>query len=271
MGEIKRLGLIAGKGKLPILAAKAAKEKGIEIVAIALTDSIGEELIPFSEKVFIFSVGQAGKIINTLKQEQVRYVIILGKVDKGVIFNKFCLDWRALRSIRRVVSRNDESLFLVIKEELGKDGLQLLNQTLFLEDYLIKKGVLTKRQPTNNEWRDIEFGYRLAKEIGRLDIGQTVVVKDRAVLAVEAMEGTDEAIRRGCHLGNGNTVVVKVSRPQQDFLLDVPTVGSGTIETMKAGKATVLALEAEKTLVIDLKKMVSLANQADISIVGITV
>lgn len=267
--NFKKLGLIAGRGKLPILAANAAKNKDIEIISIAFTDQIGDELRPYSKKVYNYGVGQSGKIINTLKQEGVEHVIILGKVDKGIIFNKLSLDWRALKSLVRIKSGSDESLFSAIKEELGKDGLKLLDQTLFLRDYLITKGIMTRRKPTNKEWLDIEFGFRVAKEIGRLDIGQTIVVKDKTVLAVESIEGTDEAIRRGCHFSNGSAIVVKVSRPLQDFLLDAPTVGTQTIEPMKEGRAAVLALEAEKTLVIDLKKMIYLADQANISIVGI--
>lgn len=267
--KIKKLGLIAGGGKLPVLAANAAREKNIEIITIAFTEQIGAELRPYSEKVHNYGVGQATKIINTLKQEGVEYVIILGKVDKGIIFNKFSLDWRALQSLIRIKRGSDESLFSAIKEELSKDGLKLLDQTLFLKDYLIKKGVMTQRKPTNKEWRDIEFGFRVAKEIGRLDIGQTIVVKDGTVLAVEAIEGTDDAIRRGCQFSNGSAIVVKVSRPLQDFLLDAPTVGSETIERMKEGEASVLALEVEKTLAIDLKKMIHLADQAGISIVGV--
>ena len=267
--DIKKLGLIAGKGKLPVLVANAAKEKAIEIISIAFSEQIGDELRPFSQKVYHYGVGQAEKIINTLKQEGVEYVIILGKVDKGIIFNKFSFDWRALKSLGRIRSGSDESLFSAIKEELGKDGLKLLDQTLFLQDYLAKKGVLTSRRPTNKEWQDVEFGFQIAKEIGRLDIGQTIVVKDRTVLAVEAIEGTDEAIRRGCYFSNGNAVVVKVSRPHQDFLLDAPTVGSQTIETMKEGRASVLALEAGKTLIVDLAKMIYQADLANIAIVGI--
>jgi len=269
MPEIKRLGLIAGRGELPVLVARAAKQKGIEIVTIAFTQEIAQRLLPYSKAVYNYGVGQAGKIIRTLKREGVEYVTILGKVDKSIIFNRFSLDWRALRSIGRIARRTDESLSSIIREELNKDGLQLLDQTFFLQDYLVKEGVLTSREPNQQEWLDIRFGYRLAKEIGRLEIGQTVVVKDGTILAVEAIEGTDEAIKRGCHWSNGNAVVVKVSRPQQDLQLDVPTIGSQTIEIMKAGKATVLALEARKTLIVDPPRVISLANDALISIVGI--
>lgn len=264
-----KIGLIAGHGKLPLVLAEAAFNRGIEIIAVALNDRIVEDLRPFSQKVYSFGIGQTNKIIKTLRNEGVKEVTILGKVDKSVLLKPWKLDWRAIRTLRALRHHGDDNLFLAIKGELERDGLHLVDQTHFLKELLVKKGVFTRRSPTPQEWQDIEYGFKLAKEIGRLDIGQTVVVKGKTILAVEAIEGTDETIRRGCLLGQAGAIVVKVSRPQQDFRLDVPTVGNQTLEVMREGKAVVLALEAEKTLVVDLNEVVALADAAAISLVAL--
>lgn len=265
----KKLGLIAGRGKTPILVAQAAHSQGTQVISIALEDRIGKEMESFSHKVYSYSVGQTNKIIKTLRNEGVREVAILGKVDKRILLKPWKLDWRAIRSLKRVMERGDDKLFRIIQEEMAKDGLELIDQTRFLDQLLVRKGTLARREPIAKEWEDIRFGFRMAKEIGALDIGQTVVVKDRTILAVEAIEGTDEAIRRGCRLGQERAIVVKVSRPGQDFRLDVPTVGAMTLQVMREGKAAALALEAEKTLVVDLKEVVKLADEASIAIVAI--
>ncbi|MBI2876475.1 MAG: UDP-2,3-diacylglucosamine diphosphatase LpxI [Candidatus Tectomicrobia bacterium] len=264
-----KIGLIAGQGKLPVVLAQAASDRGFEVIAVALSSQMVEELRPFVRKVYSLGIGQTNKIIKTLCNEGVKEVTILGSVDRSVLLKPWKFDWRAIRSLRRIPHYGDDNLFQVIKEELAKDGLQLVDQTHFLRGFLIKKGVLTRRSPTSQEWQDIEYGFQLAKEIGRLDIGQTVVVKGKTVLAVEAIEGTDEAIRRGCRLAQAGAIVVKVSRPQQDFRLDVPTVGNQTIQVMREGKAIALALEAERTLVVDLQEVVSLADAALISVVAL--
>jgi len=266
---VKKLGLIAGGGKTAILVAQAAHGQGVEVVSIALDEKVREELERFSRKVYSYSAGQTDKIIKTLRNEGVKEVAILGKVDKKVLLKPWKLDWRAIRSLKRVMEYGDDKLFKIIQEELAKDGLELVDQTRFLEGLLVKKGTLTLREPTKKEWEDIRFGFRMAKKIGGLDIGQTIVVKDKTVLAVEAIEGTDEAIRRGCCLGQERAIVAKVSRPDQDFRLDVPTVGVTTIEVMREGKAVALALEAEKTLVLDIKELVYLAEEASIAIVAL--
>lgn len=264
-----KIGLIAGQGRLPLVLAQAAFNRGIEIITVALNDRIGEDLRPFSRKVYSFGIGQTNKIIKTLRSEGVTEVTILGKVDKSVLLKPWRLDWRAIRTLRALRHHGDDNLFLAIQQELEKDDLHLVDQTHFLKELLIQKGVFTRRSPTPQEWQDIEYGFQLAKEIGRLDIGQTVVVKGKTILAVEAIEGTDETIRRGCRLGQAGAIVVKVSRPQQDFRLDVPTVGNQTLEVMRECKAAALALEAEKTLVVNLKEMVALADAAAISVVAL--
>ena len=265
----QKIGLIAGRGKMPILVAQAAQSQGMKVISIALEEKIKSELESFSHKVYAYNVGQTNKIIKTLRSEEVREVAILGKVDKRILLKPWKLDWRAIRTLKRVMERGDDKLFNLIREELAKDGLELIDQTRFLNELLAKKGTLGLKEPTRKEWEDIRFGFRMAKEVGALDIGQTVVVKDKTILAVEAIEGTDEAIRRGCRMGQEGAIVAKVSRPRQDFRLDVPTVGTKTLQVMREGKAAALALEAEKTLVVDLKEVVKVADEASIAIVAL--
>ncbi|RMF90741.1 MAG: LpxI family protein [Nitrospinota bacterium] len=265
----KRLGLLAGGGELPLLVARAARAQGYSVVSIALTDTTPTALQGISERMYRLSPGQAHRILSTLRQERISEVLLIGKVNKEILFERFRFDLRALRLLFRLPNRDDDTILAAIVTELEGEGFHVLPPLHFLADQVPSKGVLTRRRPTRREWADIEYGVPLAREIGRLGIGQTIVVRDQMVLAVEALEGTDETIRRGCALGKEGAVVVKVSRPQQDLRLDMPTVGLQTIRCLAEGKAAALAIEAEKTLLVHGEEMLEEAERAGLSVVAV--
>ena len=218
-------------------------------------------------------IGRFGEIIKQLKKFSVREAVMAGKVPKNLLYQdkkSLMPDLRAVKFLFSLKDYSDNTLMQAISTELEKDGVKLLKTTTFTENLLTPDRVLTKKHPKKSQWRDIEFGWRIAKEIGRLDIGQTIVVKDAAVMAVEAIEGTDEAIIRGGNLAKDGAVVIKVSRPQQDMRLDVPVVGINTLLTMKKVNAEVLALEAGKSIIIDKEEFIKEANKAKIAVVGIS-
>jgi len=192
-----------------------------------------------------------------------------GKITKTRMFNHLKPDARLLRVFEKTPIRNDDALLKALAGEFIAEGIHVCDSTTFLSGLLPKKGTLTKREPTEEEWLDIRYGHEIAKKIAGLDIGMTVVVKNRAILAVEAIEGTDEAILRGGKLGNGQVTVVKVARPQQDMRFDLPVIGIDTIRTLGEVKARCLAIEEEKTLLLDREESISLADAADMAIVVI--
>jgi DUF1009 family protein len=265
----KRLGLIAGKGNLPVILASEANSKGVTIISIAFTQESAESLRPFSEMVYQYSIGEAGKILKSLKKEGIQDVLMVGKVEKGFLFQNLKFDLTAIKILSRLKNRNDDTIMIAIIHELEREGMRVVDQRLFLKSLFPSKGILTKNTPDEREKRDIEYGFRVAKEIAALDIGQTVVVKDQAILSVEAIEGTDEAIRRGCCLCRSGAVIVKVAKPNQDPRFDIPTIGITTIETIREGKGSALALEAEKTIVINKDKVVKIAEDYGISITAV--
>lgn len=267
--KLERIGLIAGTGELPWVLAKLAADKKISVIAISLSKDSVSCLEPFCEKVFHYGVGQTNKILKTLKNEGIKHVIMIGKVDKKVIFQTKIFDLKAINILRKIKFKDDTSLMTVIIDELQSEGISCLDQSLFLKDLLPSKGVLTKRNPGKSEWKDIKYGFSIAKEMARLEIGQTIVVKDTSIVAVEAMEGTDIAITRGTKLAGKGAVVVKVSRPKQDQRYDIPTVGETTLSWLIKGKASVLALEADRTLLVNKEKMVEIADKYKISIVAV--
>lgn len=264
-----KFGLIAGTGRFPLLFAQSAKSKGIKVVAIAHKGQTSPEIESLADKTYWIKVGQLGKLIRLLKDEGIKDVALVGGITKTIMFSEVAPDLRALSLIAKMRTLNDDALLRAVAGEIEKEGITIHNSTIFLTDLLSPSGCLTRRQPNKNEAQDIAFGWEIAKEIGRLDIGQTVVVKDRVVLAVEAIEGTDEAIRRAGALGKGKgLVVIKVSKPQQDLRFDLPAIGPNTITTMKEAGARVLAIETGKTLLIDKEELIKAANQAGITIVA---
>lgn len=267
----KRLGLIAGMGELPIAIASEAKKMGYRVAAIALQPPADESLKAFADDFHKINIGRLGGLIALLKKLSITDVIMAGKVSKELLYkNKKSLipDMRAAKLLFSLKDRSDDTIMLAVVKELEKDGIKLHKTTTFVKNLIAHEGTLTDKKPSKGEWADIEFGWKIAKKIGKLDIGQTVVVKDKAVMAIEAIEGTDETIIRGGNLAEHGAVVVKVSKPQQDMRFDVPVVGIITLESMKKSKAKVLAIEAGKCIIIDRKKFAKEADRAGIVIVG---
>jgi UDP-2,3-diacylglucosamine hydrolase len=261
-------GLVAGEGELPAILARAMLARGLDIVTIALSESSYLQLQPLVHRLHCFGAGQGNKIIETLKREGVRDIVLIGKVSKDVLFRHWRFDSRAWRILRRAKSLQDDVLLAEIIREFESEGMRVVEQCHFLPDLCPKGGTLTRRRPTRREWQDIKYGFSAARSVGQLGIGQTIVVKHGTILAVEGMEGTDEAITRGCRLAHASAVVVKVSRPGQDLRLDMPTVGMKTLQVMHAGRATVLAIEAGKTIVVGDEEFARVADEAGISVVA---
>jgi DUF1009 family protein len=262
------VGLVAGEGALPAILARAMLARGLDIVAIALSEPIYLQLQPLVRRLYCFGAGQGNKIIEVLKREGVRDLVLIGKVSKDVLFSRWRFDSRAWRVLRRAKSFQDDVLLTEIIHEFESEGMRVVEQSYCLPDLCPKGGILTRRRPTRREWQDIEYGFSAARSVGKLGIGQTIVVKHGTILAVEGMEGTDEAIMRGCRLAHEGAVVVKVSRPGQDIRVDLPTVGMKTLQVMREGRATVLAIEAGKTIVLGGEEFSRAADAADISVVA---
>jgi DUF1009 family protein len=262
------VGLLAGEGELPAILARAMLARGVDVVAIALSEPIYQQLQPLVRRLHCFGAGQGNKIIAALQREGVRDLVLIGKVSKTVLFHRWRFDSRAWRILRRAKSFQDDVLLTEIIREFESEGMRVVEPSHFLLDLCPKGGVLTRRRPTRREWQDIEYGFSAARNAGRLGIGQMVVVKHGTILAVEGMEGTDEAIARGCRLAHAGAVVVKVSRPGQDPRLDMPTVGMNTLQVMHDGRATVLAIEAGKTIVVGGEAFPRAADAAGISVVA---
>jgi UDP-2,3-diacylglucosamine hydrolase len=270
------VGLLAGWGRFPIVFAEKARNLNIPVVCVGVRDEASPELLPLVERFYWAGVARLGRIIRCFKKAGVRQIVMAGKIHKVRIFSplgvwRLLPDWRTIRFWfrRRRQNNADDSLLLSMIDEFATEGMSFASALDFCPELLVKDGILTRRGLTSREEDDLVFGWSLAKEMGRLDIGQSVAVRDKAVLAVEAIEGTDQAIQRAGQLcRRGGFVVVKVAKPRQDMRFDVPTVGVGTIETMRRAGARVLAIEAGKTIVLDQEQTVSLANQYGISIVA---
>ncbi|QJA06688.1 LpxI family protein [Thermosulfurimonas marina] len=263
------VGLVAGEGKGPLILVKALKSKGREVVAVAFSDEQAARLEEAGARVACLRLGQFGKLLKTFRGAGVREVCLLGKVEKPRALREALPDLRALLLWKRLASRNDDALLREVCREFEKEGLRVVSPADLLPELLTPEGVLTRKAPSKEEWEDIRFGLSLAREIGRLDIGQCVVVKDRMVVAVEAMEGTDETIRRAGRLRQG-AVVVKVMKPNQDPRLDLPAAGADTVRVMQEAGARVLALEAGRSLLFEREEALRLAEEAKISIVGVS-
>lgn len=267
----KLIGLVAGEGKLPALLAKSAKEKGYRIIALALSPEAENSVVAHCEKVHIVAPGQLSRNYNLMKNAGVKDVVFIGKIPKlNILQNLHKLDWWAVREISKLPNFNDDTIQRAMGDFLDAHEMHVLSQSDFLRHLFPDFGVLTKRQPTPGEYADVEFGFKLAKEISRLDIGQTVVVKDQMIMAIEAIEGTDEAIRRGVALGRGPVVVVKVAKENRDERFDTPTVGMSTLQALIGqGNGGVLAIEAGHTMIVDKQEMVEFADQNGVSILAV--
>ncbi|MEW6186489.1 MAG: UDP-2,3-diacylglucosamine diphosphatase LpxI [Thermodesulfobacteriota bacterium] len=262
------LGLIAGNGDFPLLIAGAARREGRPLVAAAHRGETRRELQSLVENIFWIHLGEFGKLVRFFKAEGVQEILMAGGVDKKKMFSRMRTDMPGRALWQGLEQRRDDFILRRFAEALEKEGFLVRSSAEFLPSITAPKGVLTRRQPTEEEAQDIAFGWSLAKELGRLDIGQCLIVRNRAVLAVEAIEGTDETIRRGGNLARRQAVVIKVCKPDQDLRFDLPAIGERTIETMHEVKARVLAIEAGKTIIFDREATLRLANRYRMTIVS---
>lgn len=267
---MKKIGLIAGNGKFPLIFAKEAKQEGYSLVVVAHRGETLEEIEDIVDDVTWIYVGQLGKMIRTFQRAGVTEAVMAGGIRKVKLFRNFRPDLRGTRFLARIKSRDDDALLRGLAEELEGEGIKILESTLCVSQIVAVEGVLTKQAPSSGQWHDILLGFRIAKEIGRLGIGQTVVVKNRVVLAVEAVEGTDAAIERGGVLAQSGCVVVKVSKPQQDLRFDVPAVGVDTIQHLHAVGGAVLAVEAGKTVLLEKDALLKEAELLGIAVVAVS-
>lgn len=262
------IGIVAGGGKFPLMLAEAARKRGVKVVAVAHVGETDESIVDLADILVWVKLGQLGKVINSLKRHGVTRALMAGTITKKKMFSNVMPDFKALSLIGSLAIFHDDDILKSVARVFSREGIEIVGSTSLLPELLAPEGVLSRRKPDRDELKDIEFGWRMVKEIGKLDIGQCVVVRRKTVLAVEAIEGTDEAIRRGGSLAGGKAVIVKASKPQQDLRFDVPTVGLQTVVTMNEVRASVLAIEAGKTLVFDREKMTAFAEEAGIAIVS---
>ena len=266
-GKREGWGLIAGNGRFPFLVLEGARSQGIEMAVLALKEEASPELAQAAKRVHWVSLGELSKAIELLQSEGVTRAVMAGQVKHNKIFSAIRPDWKLAKLLLSLPRKNTDSLIGAVAKVLEEEGIQLVDSTLFLKALLPDAGVLTRRGPNVHEAADLAYGLGVARQIAAMDIGQTVVIADRACVAVEAMEGTDETIERAARFANGRPlVVVKVSKPGQDMRFDVPVVGLPTVETMKRTGATALAVDAARTLLFDRAKLIELADTAEIAI-----
>jgi DUF1009 family protein len=269
---VARIGLIAGNGRFPFLALQGARSLGHEVTIVAVKEEAFPELEDAAREagaeLHWVSLGHLGKCIKVLRQANVRQAIMAGQVKHAKIFSGIIPDLTLLSVLTKLRARNTDSLISAVADVLQGEGIELLESTAFLEPLLARPGTLAGRAPSDEELEDLAFGYRMADAIAALDIGQTIVVRHKAVVAVEAMEGTDAVIRRAGTIAGAGTRVVKVAKPTQDMRFDVPVVGVATIETMKLAGATAISIDAGRTLIVDGERFFEAANAAGIAVVG---
>jgi DUF1009 family protein len=269
---LARIGIIAGNGRFPFLALQGARSLGHDVTVVAVKEEAFPELEQAardaSASYHSVSLGHLGKCIKILKDAGVLQAVFAGQVKHAKIFSGIIPDMTLLAVLRRLKSRNTDALISAVADVMRGRGIELLDSTVFLAPLLARAGLLTRRSPSLEEQADLEFGYGVADVIAGLDVGQTIVVKDKAVVAVEAMEGTDEVIARAGRLAGGGVRVVKVAKPKQDMRFDVPVIGVATIEQMAAAGATAISIDAERTLVMDGDRVFAAADQAGVAIIG---
>ena len=265
--QLKGWGLIAGNGRFPFLVLEGARSQGIEMAVIALKEEASPELEKIAKRLHWVSLGELSKTIELLQQEGVTQAVMAGQVKHNKIFSAIRPDWKLAKLLLSLPRKNTDALIGAVARVLEDEGIRLVDSTIFLKPLVPEPGVLTQRAPGEREAKDIAYGIGVARQIAGMDIGQTVVISDRACVAVEAMEGTDEAIARAARITGGKPlVVVKVSKPGQDMRFDVPVVGLPTIEKMKSAGATALAVDAGRTLLFDREKLIELADASGIAI-----
>lgn len=263
------LGLIAGNGRFPFLVAAGARRAGRRVVAVAIREEASPELAQAVDEIHWVGLGQLGRCIDALRSGGAGEAVMAGQVKHRQIFADIVPDLKLMGVLGRLALKNTDSLIGGVVDALAREGISLLPSTLFLQDQLAEAGAMTRRAPTREERKDIAYGCQVARALAGLDVGQTVVVKDRAAVALEAMEGTDEVIRRAGRIAGPGTTVIKVAKPKQDMRFDVPVVGAGTLEAMRESGARALAVEAGKTLLIDRTEFLTEANRQGLTVWGV--
>jgi hypothetical protein len=260
-------GLIAGNGDFPFLVLEGARSRGIEMAVIAIREEASTHLDRVAKRIHWVSLGDLSKTIELLHTEGVKQAVMAGQVKHNKIFSSIRPDWRLAKLLFSLPSKNTDSLIGAVAKVLQDEGIELVDSTKFLGNLLPEAGVLTQRAPDASELADIAYGHSVAREIAAMDLGQMVVVRDRACVAIEAMEGTDETIERAARIAGGQRlVVVKVAKPRQDMRFDVPVIGLKTIEVMRAAQVSALAIDARKTLLFDREALIRAADEAGIAI-----
>ena len=263
------IGLIAGGGQFPLLFAEAARARGRRVVAVAHVNETLPELEQQADVTCWVKLGQLGRIIKYFRQEGVNETVFAGTITKTRIFHDVLPDFKGLTLWNKIDIRLDDAILRAVAQTLEEEGIRVIASTCYLDHLFFPQGLLSRKKPSTAQLEDIRFGWSIARAVGRLDIGQCVVVRDRSVLAVEAIEGTDAAIRRGGELAGSGAVVVKLKKPDQDFRFDLPATGEKTIATLAAVKGAVLAVEAGQSLLFDRTAMVRAADRAGIVVIGL--
>ena len=265
-----RYGLIAGNGRFPLLALESAQRLGHDVTVVAIQEEASPEVAALAPRCHWISLGQLSKLIEILKEESITEVVMAGQVKHAKIFSTIRPDWRLAKLLMSLPSKNTDGLIGGVVKVLEDEGIHLRDSTALLKPLLATEGAMTRRKPGKEEEADIQYGRRVANALSGFDVGQSVAVCERACVAVEAMEGTDAMLRRAASLVNGRRLsLVKAARRREHLLFDVPVVGLSTIPVMRETSATVLAVEAARTLMLDKDKMIAAANESEIAIVGV--
>jgi UDP-2,3-diacylglucosamine hydrolase len=263
-------GLIAGNGRFPVLALESARKLGHDVTVIAIAEEASKEVESLAPRCHWISLGQLGKLIDILKSEGITEVVMCGQVKHAKIFSSIRPDWRLVKLLAGLTSKNTDGLIGGVIRILEDEGIHLRDSTFLLKPLLAEQGAMTKRKPTKEETSDIEYGKRVADALSGFDVGQSVAICERACVALEAMEGTDAMLRRAAGLVNGRRLtLVKAARRREHLLFDVPVVGADTIPVMRETGTTALAVEAGRTLMLDRERLIEAANEAQIAIVGL--
>jgi DUF1009 family protein len=264
------IGLIAGNGRFPFLVAEEIKKSGDEVICVALSEEADPKLEKVCDKIHWISVGKFQKIIDTLKSKNVENVVMAGQVKHVKIYSAITMDVRAIKVMGSLINKKTDTILTTVANEFEKDGIHLVSSHVYLKHlFLQKRGLVSGESLSHSENKDVEFGCKIAKGIAGFDVGQTVVVKDRSILAVESVEGTDECIRRAYKLGGANSIVVKVAKPNQDFRFDVPVIGVNTLDVLRDNKIRAMAIEVSVTLILDKNEVIKQAKKKKITILAI--
>lgn len=264
-----RIGLIAGEGKFPVVLAEAARSQGVEVVIFGIHGMASPELSQYSHRMYTLKLAEVSRLIDLARENEVRHIVMAGRIRHDLLLRQIAFDTRILSILSGLKDKRADSLLGAAVEELEKEGMSVLDSTMFLKSCMPEPGLLTTRvRPSEEILEDIEFGYPLAKEIGRLDIGQTIAIKNKVVVAVEALEGTDNLIKRVNSIAGDGVVFVKVSKPRQDMRFDVPVIGLTTIRNLAAARAAALCITANQSLFFDRKQAIELAEQNRIAIIA---